>query len=79
MDVVLITVLVVIGIVCTFTGGFMIGRAKYRPRPIGNLRVDRSDSDGPYLFLELENDPGDISRLTYAIFKVDVRDYISHK
>lgn len=53
-----------------------------RRRPIGNLRVDRSDpSDSPYLFLEL--DPGtDVNRIIrskYVTFRVKLEDFIPHK
>lgn len=46
----------------------------------GTLRVDRSDPDGPYMFLELE--PGsmpDIERSSYVTLKVDTHSYISRE
>ena len=38
--------LILIGVLC---GGFIIYR-KYAKKPVGILRVDSSDPDGPYLF-----------------------------
>lgn len=34
--------------------GYILGKFLSRPRSIGAIRIDRSDKDGPYLFLELE-------------------------
>lgn len=33
--------------------GFILGKVLSRPKPVGTIRIDRSDEDGPYLFLEL--------------------------
>lgn len=41
---------ILIGILIGFVGASII----HRKRPIGFLRIDRSDPDGPYLFLELK-------------------------
>ena len=48
---------------------------------IGDLRIDRSDPDGPFLFLEL-NANQSVERLTHKTFvmlKVNARDYISQE
>lgn len=36
----------------------------------GNLRIDREDPDGPYLFLELERPINDIAKNNIVSFKV---------
>lgn len=50
-----------------------------RPKTIGNLRMDRSDPDGPYLFLELNRDFGAFKDDSEVILRVKVEDYISQK
>lgn len=60
--------------------GFAIGRASKHDRPLGDLRVDRSDPDsGPMLFLELNADIPAIMRQRYATFRVKVENYLPHK
>lgn len=46
---------------------------------IGNLRVDRSDEDGPLIFMEV--DPGfqDFAEMDVIILKVKHEDFISRK
>ena len=47
---------------------------------VGTLRVDTSDEDGPYLFLEVDKDKVDmLGRSSYVILRVDRSDYISQK
>lgn len=48
-------------------------------KTIGTLRIDMSDSDGPYLFLELDKGVGDISREQYVQLKINTESYISRK
>lgn len=43
-------VYVVVGIMI----GFVVSSIIRRKHPVGFLRIDKSDSDGPYLFLELK-------------------------
>lgn len=50
-----------------------------KPKPVGTLRVDTSDPDGPYLFLELHTGVGDVMQQKQVILDVNVKDYISHK
>ena len=47
-----------------------------KPNQMGYLRIDRTDPDGPYLFLEI-NDPNwydKISNKKEVIFKIRFRD-----
>ena len=45
----------------------------------GSLRIDTSDPDGPYLFLELDKSVKEVSRKPYVTFRVKPENYISHK
>ena len=69
-------------IVSCFSGlalGYVIANNKISKKPIGALRIDRSDPDGPYLFLELETDPKFIENEEYITLKVIAKNYISQK
>lgn len=49
-------------------------------RSSGVLRVDHSDPDGPYLFLELErSDVDEIMKNRYVTLRVNTKNYISQK
>lgn len=51
-----------------------------RIKSIGTLRVDTTDSDGPYIFLELDKgDAEDLARQKYVIMRVRLRGYIPQK
>lgn len=50
-----------------------------KDEPVGALRVDQSDPDGPYIFLELYESVEDLSKRTEAIVEVKIQDYVSHK
>lgn len=51
-----------------------------KPKKVaGILRIDNSDPDGPYLFLELSSDPKFIMKEKYITLKVNTDSYISHK
>lgn len=50
-----------------------------KPRPIGDLRIDHSDPDGPYLFLELETEPDSLRQRKEVVFRVKFKDYIPQK
>lgn len=49
-------VYVVVGIMI----GFVVSSIIRRKHPVGFLRIDKSDSDGPYLFLELKKSVNEI-------------------
>lgn len=52
----------------------------FRVFPVGSLRIDRSDpDDGPYMFLELYKNVGDISRKRVVLLRVSNKNYISQK
>lgn len=60
--------------------GLLIGVVLSHRRPLGNLRVDRSDpTSEPYLFLELDTDVRTIMRKKQVVFKVRVEDFLPHE
>lgn len=59
--------------------GFVIGRVLPRERPLGDLRVDRSDPIcEPYLFLELDTDVYAVMRKKHVTFRVKVENLLPH-
>lgn len=75
MDAIIATIIsICIGVI-----GYCLAVKKYSKKPIGTLRIDSSDPDGPYLFLELATDPNIIKKEKYVLLKVDTRSYISQK
>ncbi len=66
-----------------FAIGFVIGcvlmSAIRRAKSVGKLRIDTSDPDGPFVFLELSKGVGDISARKQVLLEVDLKSYISHK
>lgn len=60
-------------------GGFYIKEKFLHDKTIGNLRVDRSDEDGPLVFMEV--DPGfrDFAEMDVVILKVKHEDFIPRK
>lgn len=66
---------ILIGILIGFVGASII----HRKRPIGFLRIDRSDPDGPYLFLELKKSVNEIMTQKTVLLEVKREDFIPHK
>ena len=62
-------------VVLALIAGILIGRllnsVTSRLRTVGLLRVVTSDEDGPYLFLELSRNVGDISREKYITLEIN--------
>ncbi len=46
---------------------------------VGALRVDRSDPDGPFMFLELKKPVSSVTSKKYVVLKVENKDFIPHK
>lgn len=73
------TAIIIIGCIISAIIGLVIG-IKSHSKEIGTLRVDQSDPyDGPYLFLELSENPKKLLDKKYITLKVNVEDYVSHK
>ena len=66
---------VIIGIII----GVIMTRKKHTNEPIGTLRIDSSDPDGPYLFLELSSNVDIVKSKKYVTLKVDTKNYITQK
>lgn len=72
--------------VLIFIAGILIGWAIalvatliFKPKPFGDLRVDNSDPNEPYLFLELEHGLPDLKNGKEVCFRVKVEDYLPQK
>lgn len=69
--------------VIVFTIGVVIGcivsSIVRRSKSVGKLRIDTSDPDGPFMFLELSKGVGDISTKKQVLLQVDLKSYISHE
>ena len=70
-----LVIILAIGIVV----GSIITRIIIRPLDIGTLRIDTSDPDGPFMFLELSKDVDTVASKKYVILKVNLENYISQK
>ena len=66
---------VIIWILIGFVGASII-RLK---QPVGFLRIDKSDPDGPYLFLELKKNINEIITQKTVLLEVKREDFIPHK
>ena len=76
MNPTLITILLIVNaIVCVFVTTRLSSK-----KIVGRLRIDRSDpEDGPYMFAEIFNGVGDISKMKYVTFEGCKENYISQK
>ena len=70
-----LVIILAIGIVV----GSIITRIIIRLLDIGTLRIDTSDPDGPFMFLELSKDVDTVASKKYVILKVNLKSYISQK
>lgn len=59
--------------------GVIVTLVTFRIRSIGALRIDYSDEDGPYLFLELKKGVRDISNRKMVVLTVRREDFLPHK
>lgn len=66
---------VVVGILI----GYVVSSIIRRKHPVGFLRIDKSDPDGPYLFLELKKNVNEIIAQRTVLLEVKREDFIPHK
>lgn len=70
-------------LVIIFALGVLIGTIftgiVFRLFLVGTLRVDHSDLDGPFLFLELSKRIESVLSKKYVVLRVKVKDFIPHK
>ena len=66
-----------------FTLGVLVGAIftgiAFRLFLVGTLRLDHSDPDGPFLFLELSKRIGSVVSKKYVVMRVKAKDFIPHK
>lgn len=76
MDILTLVISCVSMFFCGFVAGsiFEAARNRAKKEPVGTLKVNDSDPDGPYLFLELSTYPEDIMREEYVTMKVETRE-----
>lgn len=65
----------IVGIVC----GAFISRLLFKKHSIGTLRIDNSDPDGPYLFLELTTNISSFNKKKQVMLDVKDESYIPHE
>lgn len=60
--------------------GVLLGIVLSHRKPLGNLRIDRSDhTSEPLLFLELGTDVRTIMHKKQVVFTVQIEDFLSHE
>ena len=68
--------------VAIFILGFLIGcgitATIFKRKCIGTLRVDTSDPDGPFIFLEASKSIDFITSQKSVMLNVNLKNYISH-
>ena len=62
-----------------FVSGWIVHNIVTKIPVSGTLKIDSSDPDGPYLFLELEENVHVIKRKNCVLLKVDDSNYLSQK
>ena len=77
MEIAIILLIFLVGTVC----GGVVTLTVLCHKSIGSLRVDTSDPDGPFLFLELNQDQSvaKLSRETFVTLRVNMKSYIPHE
>ena len=68
-----VVILYIFGVILGIFIGIHIAR-HLQPK-IGTLRMDQSDPDGPYLFLELSRDPQVLKEYKEVRLEIKVEDY----
>lgn len=59
--------------------GVLFERIVIKSSHIGTLRIDNSDGDGPYLFLELSKNVSTFNKHKRVFMSVKEENYISHE
>lgn len=73
MAIILCISLVLLGVLLGWTGHSFAMTSSVS----GTLKIDTSDPDGPYLFLELTDDMEALRHQDYTVLKVDITNYLS--
>lgn len=73
-------IIAIMALVVGFAGGMLLHRLRSPQETIdGSLRVDRSDPDGPYLFLQLAITPEELMRKQIVKLDVVLKNFNSQK
>lgn len=75
----MIILLAAVTVFCAIMAIYYFYKMKTTSKPVGALKIDRSDPDGPYIFLELYTDVNHLCKKKRAILEVDLKNYISQK
>lgn len=59
-------------VVAGLTWGWFLHKCAVSDNSAGVLKIDTSDPDGPYLFLELHEHIDTLSKQKYATFDIDI-------
>lgn len=72
IDLVVMVVVYVVGAVM----GYILAKGLSRPKTIGTIRIDRSDDDGPYMFLELDEPVSAFSNEKHVCVEIKNEDFL---
>lgn len=64
----------IVVVVLSFVLGYL---RRGSQKPVGTLRIDTSDPDGPYLFLELHTQVSEVMKQKQVTLDVNTESYIS--
>lgn len=68
-----------VGLVIGFAIAMIFKTKTTKARFAGTIRLDQSDPDSPYLFLELSSDGmSKIQNTDYVLLHVNLQNYVSH-
>lgn len=59
--------------------GYILAKVLSRPKTIGAIRIDRSDEDGPFLFLELSNPISSFENKKNVCVDIKNVDFLTHE
>lgn len=72
-------VLTLVAFIAGLIFGGVIVYVHLRHKSSGALRMHNDPDDGPYLFLELAEQPESVMKKKFVTFSVNPRDYVSQK
>ncbi len=74
----MVDILIFVGL--GFALGYAVAKVIMKEEPVGYLRVDTSDpDDGPYMFLELHEDPAYVMKRKHVTLEINTNNYVSQK
>lgn len=58
--------------------GCVLSSITRRVKSVGKLRIDISDPDGPYMFLELSKDINVVAKKEYIVLNIEINNFVPH-